>query len=302
MKESELVYREHKILWKEIFGDADKYIDFYFGEKAERSRVYSRYEEGRLASMAFFTPYEVIYRGRECVCPCIVGVATRPEYRHRGYMRALLKQGLREAAQSGCEVAFLCPVDERIYEPLGFRGVQYRISIEADAERVLSDGLFSVRPFSVLTQEERESAVDFTAERLRAANFDLYRKRDIAYYELLGKELAALDGEVIVLWEGDSVRGVAAYIYEDGCFEVTETICGRGEGQCVFEAVCGYVRAVRGGEGSDAAAIRFSDSEFLGQVAGEGIVRKRETLPYTMLRELSGVSAGGLSVYINDIT
>ena len=36
----------HRELWKEIFGDTDKYIDYYFKEKAKKSKVYSRYEGG----------------------------------------------------------------------------------------------------------------------------------------------------------------------------------------------------------------------------------------------------------------
>ena len=39
----------HRELWKEIFGDTDKYIDYYFKEKAKKSKVYSRYEGDELA-------------------------------------------------------------------------------------------------------------------------------------------------------------------------------------------------------------------------------------------------------------
>ena len=47
----------------------------------------------------------------------------------------------------------------------------------------------------------------------------------------------------------------------------------------------------------------FSDGEYLGQVTGAGIVRKREKKPYTMLFDLEeNGKTGGLHVYINDIT
>lgn len=290
-------YSAHKTLWKEIFGDTDSYIEFYFREKAPRSKVYSRYEENTLVSMAFFTPYEVVYRGNECVCPCIVGVATRPECRHRGYMRSLLEQGLAEAAQQGSKLAFLTPADEKIYEPLGFRGVQYRTAVRATGR---GRGWYTACPFTELGQGEKEQAAQFAAHVLRGMPFDLYRKRSVPYYEMLDKESGALDGGVIVLREHDSVRGVVSYIYEDECFEVTEVVCRPDDGQKALESVCAYLAADGRGAGAGQTVI-FSDGECLGQASGAGIVREKETAPYIMVRDLAD-EPRKIRAYINDIT
>lgn len=298
----------HRELWKMIFGDTDRYIDFYFQERAARSAVYSKYAEHELVSMAFFTPYEVVYRGRECICPCIVGVATSPAHRHRGYMRGLLEQGLAEAQARGCPAAYLCPADEKIYEPLGFEGVQYRVAINVSEDVLKSDGGrkqesglgwggFTAQPFCLLEPDGKEEAAAFAAGRLREASFDFYRKRDVFYYEALQKEMAALDGEVLVVWEESRMRGVVSYIYENGCYEVTETVCEVRDGRRVFDAVCRYL-----GRRGQAPAV-FSDGVFLDLVSGPGIVREREKRPYTMLRNLTGGEPEQrLRVYINDIT
>lgn len=285
---------DHRELWKTIFGDTDEYIDFYFREKAARSKIYSKYDGDELVSMAFFTPYEVIYGGRECICPCIAGVATMPEYRHRGYMRELLERGLAEAARGGSPVAFLSPANEKIYEPLGFQGVQYRTRLEVTGRRC---GYYEVSAFLDLSQDEKERVAEFADKRLRASGFDLYRKHSVAYYELLQKEMEALGGKVTVLWESGSIRGIASYIHEDENYEVTEVICDVCDGQRVVESICAYV-AVR-----QPVKVIFSDGEYLRQATGEGIVREREKRPYTMLRSLGEKrKAGGLHVYINDIT
>lgn len=290
-------YSAHRKLWKEIFGDTDQYIEFYFREKAARSKIYSKYEGNTLASMAFFTPYEVVYCGKECVCPCIVGVATRPEYRHRGYMRSLLEQGLREAVQGGSKLAFLTPADEKIYEPLGFRGVQYRTVLRA-VERC--HGWYTAHPFIQLEQGEKEQAAQFAAHVLRGMRFDLYRKRSAEYYEMLDKEVRALDGGVIVLKEKDRVRAVASYIYEDQCYEVTEVICCVDDGQKVLESVCAYLMADNRGGGAGQTIV-FSDGECLGQVSGAGITREKERMPYIMMRDLKN-EPREIRAYINDIT
>lgn len=285
---------DHKELWKTAFGDTDRYIGFYFDEKAARSRIYSKYVDGTLASMAFFTPYEVMYRGRECIFPYIVGVATAPAYRRRGFMRRLLEQGLSEAREQGCEAAFLCPADEKIYEPLGFRGVQYRTQLEVSGH---AHGWYAVHAFSELTPKEKKEAAEFAAACLRKSGFDLYMKRSVPYYECVQKEMTALDGAVTVLREGGEIRAVAAYIYEEGRYEVTEVVCPTVYARKVVESLCAYL------VGESQEKILFSDGQFLGSVEGAGVVRKKEQKPYIMLRELSGTGAiEGLRVYINDIT
>ncbi len=284
----------HKEMWKESFGDTDKYVDFYFKRKAAKSIVYSKYDGGRLASMAFFTPYRVVYRGEECVCPYIVGVATRPEYRRRGYMRMLLEQGLMDARLRGSRLAFLCPADEKIYEPLGFRGVQHRRHLEVEGHRTKWYGVAS---YSHLELKTKEATVKFANDTLAAGELDLYVKRSQEYYELLYKETKALGGKVIVLREGLEIRGVAAYIHEEDFYEVTEVICDPACGYKVLESVCAYFPE------EDGKRVVFDDSFFLGEAAGEGIVQKCEEKPSIMLINLDGEDGPKEpAVYINDIT
>lgn len=286
----------HKELWKEAFGDTDRYIDYYFKEKAGRSRVYSKYVDGVLVSMMFFTPYEVVYRGRERICPYIVGVATKASHRRRGYMRMLLEQGLMEAEARGCELAFLCPADESIYEPFGFRGVQYRKQLTVSGYGTVC-GRYAVSCFVELTEKEKVQAAVFATDLLASSGFDLYMKRSAAYYEGVQKEMEALDGGVLVLWEGAAIHAIAAYTYEEGRYDVTELLCVAPDGPEVVETICGYLTKGSG------EAVLFSDGQFLDQVDGAGIIRKTERRPSIMLKELAESRAvEGLWVYINDIT
>lgn len=287
---------DHKELWKAAFGDTDQYISYYFKEKAGRSRVYSKYAGGALVSMMFFTPYEVMYRGKECVCPYIVGVATEASCRRRGYMRMLLEQGLMEAEERGCELAFLCPADEKFYEPFGFRGVQYRKQLVVSGCGC-ARGRYEVSRFPELTGDEKTQAAGFAADLLASSGLDLYMKRSTAYYESVQKEMAALDGSVLVLWENSRIRGIAAYTYEEGQYDVTELVCAVSDGQNAVESICHFLA------NGSAEQIMFSDGQFLDQVEGAGIVRKIEQKPSIMIRELAEPrGAEPLRVYINDIT
>lgn len=285
---------DHKELWLKIFGDTPKYADFYFKEKAKNSIVYSKYDDQDLVSMAFFTPYDVVFRGRECRCPYVVGVATSPEYRHRGYMKMLLEQGLMDSKLQGMKLAFLCPADENIYKPLGFESVCYQKHIEVTGHQTK---WYSVGSFSHMDAATKHGAAEFANAQLYASDLDLYIKRSVHYYDTLYKEAKALGGKVLVVREGAIVRGVAVYIHESDEYEVTEVICDPADGLKVMESVCAYI-------GEDKTKkIEIDDTYFLRDVVGEGITVHQMEKPHMMVKALQwDVDIHGLRVYINDLT
>nr|MBP3598607.1 GNAT family N-acetyltransferase [Eubacterium sp.] len=284
----------HKEMWKNVFGDSDKYTDFFFKEKAKRSVVYSKYDNDDLTSMAFFRMCPVVYRGLECVCPYIVGVATQKELRGKGYMRGLLGQGLADVKNQGLPVAFLSPADPAIYKSLGFEGMYYRKRLEVkDNQRKW----YTAATFSRLDSVGKERVAEFAKAQLHASELDLYLQHDAEYYELLHKEMKSLGGKVIVLREGQFIRGVAAYIYEEGTYEVTEVICDPADGRKVMQSICAFLM-----ERLDKAVV-FDDSYFLGDVAGEGVRVQQMDKPYIMVKNLQEeAEKRSLQVYINDLT
>lgn len=285
---------DHKKLWKKIFCDMDPYVDFYFKEKAKKSIVYSKYEQGELASMIFFTPYRLLYRGEECICPYIVGVGTRPESRHKGYMTALLEQGLMDSARDGARLAFLSPIDEKIYEPFGFRGVYYRRQIEVRGNQVK---WYEATRYCELDTKQRKRVGEFSNAQLYMAKLDLYVHRSREYYDLLSKEAEALEGSVLVLENGGYIKAVVTYIHEEDVYEVTEVICAKEDGQKVVETICAYFAE------EEAKPVIFSDGYFLGDVIGPGIRIRQMEKPYIMIKSLNEAEdISDLKVYINDIT
>lgn len=284
----------HKEMWKKIFRDTDRYTDFYFKEKAKKSIVYSEYEKDQLASMAFFTNYPVVYRGKECQCPYIVGVATGVEYRGQGKMKGLLKQGLTDAKHQGAPVAFLSPANPKIYESLGFVGAYYRRQVEVKNNQ---KKWYTAATFSRMDAVGKERVAEFARAQLYAAELDFYMYRSVEYYEMLHKEMKALGGRVIVLREGPMIRAVASYIREENQYEITEVICDPADGMRVLQSICAFLM-----EDPDKTLI-FSDSYFLGDIVGDGILLRQMPDPYIMIKYLQEEEGRrSLRVYINDIT
>ncbi len=279
-------------LWKNCFGDTDRYIRFYFSEKAVKSRVYTDYAGEKLASMAFFTPYPVVYCGLRQTASYIVGVATREEYRHQGRMTRLIGQGISHDRDAGNALVYLSPADTAIYEPLGFRGVYWRETTHVITGGMTGGGECRVRPFARLDHPARENVADFGNGLLEEEGFDLYISRSGEYYDTVSRELQALAGDVLAFYRGEEIVGIANYIREEDRDIVTELICRRRWAEAVVET---FARYVPGKE------IRIEDSYFISHLNGKHYRREPQDLPYIMCRMLAG---GRLpeKCYINDIT
>ena len=282
--------REYRRLWRDAFGDTEPYMDYYFSRKAVRSEIFEDREKGRLCSMAFFTQYDAVLFGESCRLPYIVGVATDERRRHEGRMTRILLRGMESMKRQGCPLVFLSPADPAIYESLGFVP-----ACERETTTLEGTGRYSlrIRPWDTLTLEEKEQAAAFAEERLQQERFDLHLVHHRAYYDEVHRELQALEGNLLVLYEKKDVVGVANWIVEDGRQEVTELICLRESAACVLESLQAWGRGEK---------LLIDDSVFISHVKGVGIRRKKQTNPYLMYRMVGRETSAGLTCYVNDIT
>lgn len=230
-------------LWQEVFyEDSVKFTDYYFRHKADKNIGYVIGQEPYDAMM-FRTPYKLQIGEKQRNISYIVGVATRKECRHRGYMRELLMHSLEEMYQEKEPFAFLMPANPAIYEPFDFRYVYERdvwklkdgIEIEKllkesqlnwyelkaaeiqhnDRNDIMLDGLYRVsglqEQFPDISILER--LTDFANEYLRE-HYNIYVHRDVAYYEMQMKELAAQNGDIYVLFEQGEIKAFFLYAKE----------------------------------------------------------------------------------------
>ena len=283
-------FREHHELWRNAFGDTEDYMEYYFAEKAHGSQVREDRENGRLCSMAFFTEYDALFRGRKCRLPYIVGVATREERRHEGRMTRILSEGIDWWQERKCPLVFLSPADPAIYDPLGFVPIYWRESTFVEGKGNLS---LEISCWDELSSDQKHKVANFAEEQICEKNFDLHLVHHAAYYEEVHRELQALDGALLVFFAKKRIVGVANWICEDGKNEVTELICLPGESEKVVESLQAWVR----GE-----SLMIDDSMFLEGLNKKGMQKKRQEKPYIMCRSLLGEKLDGLRCYINDIT
>lgn len=139
---------ESRELWEEAFPeDSWSFVDYYFKEKIKDNRVLVLEEEvaetdmehGWIASMIHLNPYGIRAAGERWKVDYLVGVATRKDRRHRGYMRSLLNRMMENMRNEGMPFCFLMPADEAIYRPFGFTYIYRQPSMDVKAGVVLEE-------------------------------------------------------------------------------------------------------------------------------------------------------------------
>ena len=211
-------------LWEEVFSeDSKKFTDYYFQEKAVRNRGYALQSGEGTAAMLYLSPYPVMLRsGNRFECReinYIVGVATKEEYRHRGFMDRILKTALRDMYGKRQPFTFLMPADPAIYRPYQF-GYIY-VKEEYDRNKTAVKQPAGAEWFPRLA----EFVQDFLEK-----HYDVFIRRDEAYYQVMEKELQAQDGGICTVTEEGRLRGCFLYTQENGKEEIQEAVFDRENG------------------------------------------------------------------------
>ena len=284
---------ELRNLWERAFGDTEKYMDYYFSHKACVSERYTDSENGELVSMAFFTPYPVVFRGKACKSFYIVGVATEEKYRHEHRMTRLLERAMETCRKKKIPFVFLCPETPAVYKSLGFVPIYQRETTYIDGNYVREQTDKTVTVWDKLSETEQMAAVSFANEMLEKEAFDLYIERSVTYYNDVASELQALDGELLVVWDAcGAVHAVVNLIYEEERYQITEFIADSCQIKKTVDALLQYLQTDK---------LQIDDSYFLHKFCETGVTKKRQEKPYIMYRMLFGESPV-IRCYINDIT
>lgn len=232
-------------LWEEAFPeDSRSFDDYYYREKTKDNRILADLKDGRVQAMVQLNPYLVQAAGRRWRVDYLVGVATRKDKRHQGYMRRLLERMMADLREEEMPFCFLMPADEAIYRPFGFtyifRQPQWELAEEAELTRRPLLGADAGCRCGGWAEhkgsrgEDAGSCVDaagMTAAAWRGSagarrylewladwmnrwleqRYKVFAVRDTGYLLRLLEEIASEDGTLDVLYHKDSMVGVQSF-------------------------------------------------------------------------------------------
>lgn len=221
MKTRKLELNEHNLtraLWEEIFNeDSKEFLDYYYFMKAKDNEIYVIENDQEICSMLHLNPYALKLEDTQFQGSYIVGVATKPLHRKKGYMGTLLRQSLSDMYKRKEPFTFLMPAAESIYTPYDFRFVyDQNHTTLTDVKNI--DGYKSVEA----TFFDCERIAAFYTENIEK-NWQICTLRDSAYYQSLLLERQSELGGIRMVFEEDKLIGIFTYMMEDG-LEIMEPL------------------------------------------------------------------------------
>ena len=104
-------YAAAQAVWDVCFPeDAAGYSDYYFQFRTKPAYVLAAFSaDGCMAGALHALPYPLRFGGKVKRCAMIAGVATLPEYRHKGIAAALIRAAHARLADEGACAAVLKP-------------------------------------------------------------------------------------------------------------------------------------------------------------------------------------------------
>ena len=192
---------EIKQMWKICFPDEDtRYVDFYFKNCFRPEDCFVMIREGKIISMAIRAPHAIMFNGRVLRTSMILGVATRPEHRHHGYMHDILNI-IIDACEHTELVTLIRTETPALYEPYGFRYVYYRTQYRlerSDVHRVTNFGC-AYEPGSLDLMKVYSAFI---------RRFNGFYPRTLEYFVNLKKEIKARNGKIVAYYNGkDQIQG-----------------------------------------------------------------------------------------------
>lgn len=218
-------------LWREVFcEDTEAFTDYYFSHKAVKNRGLVLEGADGIRSMLYLTPEHMRVGGHVVDSAYVVGVATRKQYRHRGYMAALLQEAFRMLYRERMPFVFLMPASPDIYTPFDFTYIYDKPIWDADS--------LQKERLTVLGERDADRMAAFAQDFLEKEK-QVYVCRDRAYYITQLLETKAQEGCIFGYEEppGDNVEesakaparlhGLCMYTCEGGVPEITEVLADR---------------------------------------------------------------------------
>lgn len=209
---------EIKNLWKICFPQEDEgYIDYYFKNLFVPENCFIYVEDGKVVSTMIKAPHAIMFNDKVLRTSMILGVATLPEYRKRGYMKRLM-----EIVLDACEhtelITLIQAYDQNLYTPYGFRNIYNRASYELTRTQVKRTTNFgcSYEPTAIDLLKVYSAFI---------RRFNGYYARDLEYFVKYKKEINAQGGKIVAYYNGkDQIRGYATMLPKGEVLEIEEFI------------------------------------------------------------------------------
>lgn len=197
---------EVKQLWNLCFRQEDpSYTDYYFKNLFQCQNCLVYIVDGKVVSSLIRAPHELVLNGQVLRTSMILGVCTHPDYRKKGYMKALM-----EVCLDACEhteiITLIQAYQPELYTPFGFRMIYRRAAFELFKKDIPRSNQFGLN-YNPQTLDLLK------VYSVYIQRFNGFYARDLAYFVKYRKEIIAQGGKIVAFYNGrDQIQGYASLL------------------------------------------------------------------------------------------
>ena len=205
-------------IWRLCFPNEDiRYTDYFF-KKIFKPEYGLAYKENQTAvSCLCKIPHDIMLNGIILRASMIVGVATLPKYRNRGYMHKMMDICLDGASHSEL-VTLIQAYNPSLYEQFGFQIVYYHQFYELtrdNIERITNEGC----AFNPSVNDM------FKVYSLFVKRFNGFYIRDYDYFNNYIEEIKSQGGKIVAYYdEYGLIQGYATLLLDKQTIKIEECI------------------------------------------------------------------------------
>lgn len=164
-------------LWDYCFEKrGEPFFEWFFNGICNYNDILVGEENGTIACNLHCRPYNLRIRERNFTTDYLVGLATHPAARGKGYAKEIVRASLHLARKNGQAITILMPSDASVYYPMGFGFYTFlweRSATPSDLKKI------SKRPFKIQTIENSDDwkTLDSIYKKF-TKNFNGFTNRD----------------------------------------------------------------------------------------------------------------------------
>ena len=211
-----------KQLWHTCFPeDSVEYVDYWFQHRYQEENALIHWEDGKIVSALHIIRYDIRLCQSTIPCGFIVGVATLPEYRKRGYVRILMQRALQRLKEDGVLLTGLSPFQFDFYRAFGYEAVSEMLCVKFQSGDFLrmfegSGWPDQARPFE---RKDIGSMQALYQSQMQGYNGYVVRQ-DIG----LRIDEHLVDGKIMVAQKDGKTTGYALYAESEEQCEIAEMV------------------------------------------------------------------------------
>jgi len=213
-------------IWKECFGDSEEYISFFFKEKLIGNEIFDNQlvwlEQGKPVAMLSMLPAKLVSKEKKVPMWYIYAVATKTEWRKRGFAGALVDYA-NELAEKQEGVTALVPASGSLFEYYQKLGYKTAFLIKEWESVYMADSFkdYGIDDSKIIISEEL-SSIECSEMRNCTFSGETFVMWDAEAVNYALKENIEIGGKNFKIQYGSEKYFMLCYIYNSCCI-VRET-------------------------------------------------------------------------------